>query len=124
MSALDGFYATWNDARNTFGEGTPQGGSQIDASPTFSKLGEDVQAAAPGDTWTGAGSDAYGGANKKHGENLTKLADLDQRLAAQLDQAADVVTTGRGNLDAVRQWVTDAANSVPPGKQRDELLMK
>ncbi|MDO3635905.1 TPR repeat region-containing protein, partial [Mycolicibacterium arseniciresistens] len=33
-------------------------------------------------------------------------------------------TTGRGNLDAVRQWVTDAANSVPPGKQRDELLMK
>lgn len=124
MSALDGFYATWNDARNTFGEGTPQGGSQIDASPTFSRLGEDVQAAAPGDTWTGAGSEAYGGANKKHGENLTKLADLDQRLAAQLDQAADVVTTGRGNLDAVRQWVTDAANSVPPGKQRDELLMR
>jgi uncharacterized protein YukE len=124
VSALDGFYATWNDARNTFGEGTPQGGSQIDASPTFSKLGEDVQAAAPGDTWTGAGSEAYGGANKKHGENLTKLADLDRRLAAQLDQAADVVTTGRGNLDAVRQWVTDAANSVPPGKQRDELLMK
>ncbi|MDO3640145.1 TPR repeat region-containing protein [Mycolicibacterium arseniciresistens] len=35
-----------------------------------------------------------------------------------------MVTTGRGNLDAVRQWVTDAANSVPPGKQRDELLMK
>jgi uncharacterized protein YukE len=124
VSALDGFYATWNDARNTFGEGTPQGGSQIDASPTFSKLGDDVQAAAPGDAWTGAASEAYGGANKKHGENLTKLADLDRRLAAQMDQAADVVTTGRGNLDAVRQWVTDAANSVPPGKQRDELLMK
>ncbi|MEV3903055.1 EspA/EspE family type VII secretion system effector [Mycobacterium sp. NPDC050551] len=124
MSALDGFYATWNDARNTFGEGTPQGGALVDASPTFSKLGEDVQAAAPGNTWTGAASEAYGGANKKHGENLTKLADLDRRLATQLDQAADVVTTGRGNLDAVRQWVTDAANSVPPGKQRDELLMR
>ncbi|MEV3903053.1 EspA/EspE family type VII secretion system effector [Mycobacterium sp. NPDC050551] len=124
MSALDGFYATWNDARNTFGEGTPQGGAQIDASAKLGQLGTDVQAAAPGDTWTGAASEAYGGANKKHGDNLTKLADLDRRLAAQMDQAADVVTTGRSNLDAVRQWVTDAANSVPPGKQRDELLMK
>ncbi len=75
MSALDGFYATWNDARNTFGEGTPQGGSQIDASPTFSKLGEDVQAAAPGDTWTGAGSAIGLGAGS--GPRVTRCRGLD-----------------------------------------------
>ena len=124
VSALDGFYTTWNNARNTFGEGTPQAGSQIDASATLDQLGTDVKSAKPGGGWTGSGSDAYDTSNTRHGAKLTKLADLDRRLAAQMDRAGDVVTTGRTNLDAVRQWVTDAANSVPPGAQRDAMLLK
>ena len=124
MSALDGFYATWNKARRTFGEGTPPGGTGFDASAILGQLGEDVAAAAPGDGWTGTASEAYGAANTKHGANLTTLTGLDRRLGAQLDQAADVVTTGRSNLDDVRQRVTDAAGSVPPGALRDTLLMR
>lgn len=34
------------------------------------------------------------------------------------------VLTGRRNLEAVRQWVTDAAASVPPGAQRDTVVMQ
>jgi uncharacterized protein YukE len=124
LSALDGFYATWNSARQQFGEGTPQGGAQVDASAQLNQLSSDVQAAAPGDSWTGDASDAYGAANTKHGETFSKLAGLDKRLAAQLDQAVEVNSAGRQNLDNVRQWVTDAVNSVPPGKQRDTLLMQ
>jgi hypothetical protein len=124
VSALDGFYATWNSARQQFGEGTPQGGAQVDASAKLGQLSSDVQAAAPGETWTGGASDAYGAANTKQSETFSTLAGLDKRLAAQLDQAAEVNSTGRQNLDNVRQWVTDAVNSVPPGKQRDALLMQ
>ena len=54
---------------------------------------------------------------------IGKLAGLDQRLAAQVNQSAQIVTTGRQNLDAVRQWVLDAAASVPPGKNREQMLM-
>jgi hypothetical protein len=122
MSALDGFYAAWDNARATFGDGTPQGGAQFDASAILRRLGADVAAAAPGARWSGAAATAYDRRNTEHHAVFGRLADLDQRLAAHVDQAAGTVLNGRRDLDTVRQWVTDAAASVPPGAQRDTML--
>lgn len=122
MSALDGFYAAWINARATFGEGTPQDGAQFDASTTLRQLGDDVATAAPGSHWSGAAATAYDRRNTAHRAALGRLADLDQRLGAHVDQAAGTVTRGRQTLDTLRQWVTDAAASVPPGAQRDSML--
>jgi hypothetical protein len=82
-----------------------------------------VQSAAPGSKWTGGAARAYGTANANHGDVFVKLAGLDQRLSAQVNQSSQVVDAGRRNLDAVRQWVIDAAASVPPGKNRDQMLL-
>jgi hypothetical protein len=54
---------------------------------------------------------------------LGQMAGLDQRLAAHVDQSAEVVAAGRRNLDAVRQWVVDAAASVPPGQAGETTKM-
>jgi hypothetical protein len=53
-----------------------------------------------------------------------QLASLDQRLSAQVTQTAKIVVTGRQNLDTVRQWVVDAAASVPPGRNRELQLQR
>ncbi|WP_193046661.1 TPR repeat region-containing protein [Mycolicibacterium baixiangningiae] len=124
MSALDGFYTTWDNARETFGQGTPQSGTDFDKSPQLTNLGSGVTAAAPGSTWSGAAAANYDKANTDHQKVFTQLAELDRKIAQQVDQSAQVVATGRQNLDQVRQWVTDTANSVPPGKQRDMFLMQ
>ncbi|OBB54557.1 MULTISPECIES: EspA/EspE family type VII secretion system effector [Mycolicibacterium] len=124
VSALDGFYTTWDNARQTFGQGTPQPGADFDKSPQLTDLGSGVTAAAPGSKWSGAAATNYDKANTDHQTVFTRLAELDRRIAQQVDQSAQVVATGRRNLDQVRQWVTDAANSVPPGKQRDMFLMQ
>ena len=122
MSTLDGFYATWADARHTFGQGTPRGGAQFDASAKLQQLGADVASAAPGSLWSGAAASAYEAKNANHRAVFDRTADLDQRLGRSVDQAARIVTAGRRDLETLRQWVTDAAASVPPGKQRDAML--
>lgn len=124
MSALDGFYTTWDNARQTFGQGTPAPGTNFDKSPQLTTLGAGLAAAAPGSTWSGAAATNYDKANTDHQAVFTKLAELDRKIAHQVDQSAQVVATGRQNLDQLRQWVTDAANSVPPGRQRDIMLMQ
>ncbi|BBY19192.1 TPR repeat region-containing protein [Mycolicibacterium litorale] len=124
MSALDGFYTTWDNARQTFGQGTPQSGTDFDKSPQLATLGSGVTAAAPGSKWSGAAAANYDKANTDHQKVFTQLAELDRKIAQQVDQSAQVVATGRQNLDQVKQWVTDAANSIPPGKQRDMFLMQ
>lgn len=123
MSALDGFYATWSKARDTFGEGTPQTGEQFDASPQLSQAQATLDRAAPGSQWTGAGANAYGAANTRHQEVIGGIGALDKRLAAQVTYSAEVVAHGRTQLDDVRKWVTDAAASVPPGKDQDQKLL-
>jgi hypothetical protein len=120
---LDAFLSTWSNARSTFGEGTPETGAQYDKSGPLRDMQTTVQSAAPGSTWTGTAAGAYGTANTKHGDVFGKLAGLDQRLGAQVGQSAQVVDAGRKNLDALRQWVLDAAASVPPGKNRDQMLL-
>lgn len=124
MSALNGFYSTWADARETFGQGAPQTGSDFDNSAQLRTLGTGLDDAKPGEHWSGAAASGYDKANTDHQRVFTTLAELDRKLAQQVDRSAQVVDTGRQNLDALRQWVTDAANSVPPGRQRDMMLMQ
>lgn len=124
MSVLDGFYATWNDARQTFGHGTPQPGARFDNSAQLQTLGTGLDNAKPADKWSGTAASNYDKAHTEHQKVFRKLAELDQKLAQQVDRSAQLVGTGRENLDSLRQWVTDAANSIPPGKQRDMMLMQ
>jgi hypothetical protein len=123
VSVVDGFLTTWSNARQTFGEGSPQTGDQYDKSATFNQLQSTVQTAAPGSKWSGGAANAYDAANTEHGQVLGKLAGLDQRLAAYVNQSAEVVAAGRQNLDAVRKWVVDAAASVPEGKTGDQMRL-
>lgn len=123
MSATEGFYATWEKARTTFGDGAPQTGDQFDDSGKLTQLGADVETATPGSRWTGAAADSYAKANAEHREVLGKLADLDRRLAAEVNNSAQVVGTGRTNLEAIRQWVQAADASVPNGDVGERIRM-
>ncbi|OBI76664.1 EspA/EspE family type VII secretion system effector [Mycobacterium sp. E740] len=121
MGVLEAFLSTWQRARTTFGEGTPQGGDGFDQSARFRQLQGDVDAAAPRD-WTGAGSDSYADSNRRQGRALGAMADLDQRLKAEVDRSAAVVSAGRRDLEAVRQWVVDAAATVPRTALGEQML--
>jgi EspA/EspE family len=123
MSVLDAFLSTWSDARSTFGDGMPQTGVQYDSSGKLTELQNTVNSAAPDERWTGTASTAYGNVNEERGRVLGQMAGLDQRLGAQVDQSSRVVAAGRENLDAVRKWVLDAAASIPPGADRERVLM-
>lgn len=122
MGALDGFMAVWSKARNTFGEGVPQDGSQFDRSAQLRQLQSNVEGARPASQWTGSASESYDAANQKQGRVLAESAALDQRLRTEVDRAAAVVTAGRRDLDAVRQWVVSAASTVPDTRQGDRQL--
>lgn len=124
VSAIDAFYAVWTNARQTFGAGAPQGGASFDASARFRQLGNDVAAAAPGSAWSGGAATAYDAKNTAYRTVFDGLAELDRRLAGAVDRSAQIVSTGRQDLEALRQWVTAAANSVPPGEQREAQLAK
>jgi uncharacterized protein YukE len=124
VTAIDGFLSTWSNARQTYGQGTPQTGDQYDNSGKLNNLQSTVQTAAPTGTWTGAAAEAYAKTNNQHGEVLGQLAALDKQLASQVNNSAQVVATGRQNLDSLRQWVVDAANSVPPGKNAEQIKMQ
>jgi len=123
LSVLDAFESTWSNARSTFGDGTPETGAQFDGSAKLTRLQNSVSTAAPDGRWTGPASSAYGAAKQDHGRVLGQMAGLDQRLGAAIDQSAQVIATGRQNLDAVRNWVMAAAASVPPGPNRDQMLL-
>ena len=123
MSVLNAFVTTWTSARSTFGDGTPQTGAQFDNSAELRRLGVDLEAAAPGARWSGTAATSYDAANTEHRRVIGAVAGLDQRLSAQVDQSAAVVDTGRRDLDAVRQWVVDAVNSLPPGPAAEAMML-
>jgi hypothetical protein len=123
VGVLDGFMSTWSKARETFGQGTPQTGESFDQSGSLRQMQTTVESAAPGSRWSGTAASAYDTANTNHGKVFGELASLDQRLSAKVTESAQVVSTGRQNLDTVRQWVLDAAASVPAGKTREQMLM-
>jgi EspA/EspE family len=123
VSVLSAFLSTWSNARQTYGEGAPQTGAQYDNSGTLRGLQSSVESAAPGSRWTGGAANAYGAANTEHGRVLGRLAGLDQRLSAHVDQSAEVVSAGRRDLDAVRKWVVDAAASAPQTAAGERMQM-
>ncbi len=123
MGVLDGFMSTWSKARETFGQGVPQTGERFDQSAQLRQMQTTVESAAPGSRWIGAAASAYDTANADHGKVFGNLASLDQRLSAKVTESAHVVSRGRLNLDTVRQWVLDAAATVPEGKTREQMLM-
>jgi hypothetical protein len=122
VSALDAFLSTWSTARSTFGDGAPQQGTQFDNSSRLQQLQGGVASAAPGGAWTGAASDKYSDENRRHSGTLGAMAGLDKRLAASVDQSAAVVAAGRRDLDAVRQWVVDAAATIPRTAASERML--
>lgn len=123
MSVINAFLATWSNARQTYGEGTPQTGAQYDKSSTLRELESNLASAAPGSRWTGSAATGYDTANTEHRRVIGALADLDRRLAAEVDNSAVSVDAGRRNLDSLRQWVIDAAASVPAGPQGEQMRM-
>ncbi|MGU3499834.1 EspA/EspE family type VII secretion system effector [Mycobacterium sp. C31M] len=123
MGVLDAFLSTWSNARNTFGQGTPQSGDGFDQSATLDGLAAQLESAAPGAQWTGTAAAAYGTVNTEHRRVIGQLADLDRRLRHQIDMSAHVVSTGRTGLDEVRRWVTDAAASVPGNAAGERMLV-
>lgn len=127
MGALDAFYSTWSKARQTFGQGTPQDGTQFDASSKFQQAKAAVEAATAGSNWQGPASEAYAAKNNEHAKVFGRLADLDKRMAAEVTNAANVVAAGRQNLDQVKSWVTSAVNSIPSdtsATDRDKKLLQ
>ncbi|MDR3661690.1 MAG: EspA/EspE family type VII secretion system effector [Mycobacterium sp.] len=121
-SALDAFNVTWNQARATFGEGTPVDGSQYDDSRRFLDMQGTVRSAAPDSHWTGAASEHYAETNARYAQDFSRMAALDRRLGAVVSWSADVVDTGRRDLEAVRQWVNDASARLPRSTAGDRVL--
>jgi uncharacterized protein YukE len=122
MGPIEAFNATWSQARATMGEGAPQDGSALDNSAQLRQMQSQVQAAAPGERWTGAAADAYADANDGQARRLGQLAELDQQLAAEVSRSAQAVTAGRQNLDSIQQWVNEAAASLPDSGDPEQQL--
>ena len=86
-----------------------------------------VESAAPDDRWQGPASQAYATANKNHAAVYQKLAELDRKMAAEVTNAADVVTAGRTQLDAAKSWVEGAVQALPKSlttDSRDKSLLQ
>ena len=124
MGVLDGFISTWSNARDTFGQGVPATGEQFDKSGPLTTMQSNVESAAPGSRWTGAGASAYQTANADHGKVFAQLAALDKQLSSHVTASSEVVAAGRKNLDTIRKWVVDSAAAVPPGKNHDQMVMQ
>jgi len=115
--------AVWSNAHATFGQGVPDSGAQFDASAQLRYMQNTVRSAVPGAAWTGKAADTYSEANDKQARTLGALADLDKKLGAEVDRSADVVAAGRRDLDSVRQWVADAAATVPNNAAGQRALL-
>jgi len=124
VGVLDGFISTWSNARETFGQGVPATGEQFDKSGPLTTMQSNVESAAPGSRWTGAGASAYQTANADHGKVFAQLAALDKQLSSHVTASSEVVAAGRTNLDTIRKWVVDSAAAVPPGKNHDQMVMQ
>ncbi|MDH6245953.1 EspA/EspE family type VII secretion system effector [Mycobacterium sp. OTB74] len=122
MGALDAFNSIWSQARATFGEGVPVDGTSYDKSAQFRDLQSQTQAAAPGAHWTGPAADNYADANDAHARKFGRMAELDQKLGAEVTRSAEAVMAGRRDLESVRQWVNDAAAGLPKTAAGDAQL--
>ena len=117
MPAIDAFLAAWSHTRRAFGVGTPVGGAQYDNSGSLRQLEASLESAGPGSQWSGSAATSYDEANTEQRRKIGQLAALDQRLASEIDLSAQVVESGRRDLQAVRQRVIDAAAAVPENQE-------
>lgn len=88
MSVLDGFFTTWRNARQTFGQGAPGPGIKFDKSAQLTSLCSGLNTSSPGATWSGAAATNYGKANTDHQQVFEKPATLDRKIALHVDQSA------------------------------------
>ncbi|KUI05749.1 EspA/EspE family type VII secretion system effector [Mycobacterium sp. IS-3022] len=123
MSEIDAFLTTWSNVRRTHGEGAPQTGAQYDNSSALRGLQADLESAAPGFRWTGRAATEYDEANTEHRRVIGRLTELDRRLATEVDNSAQSVGAGRRDLDDLRRWVVEAADSLPADDNGDRLRM-
>jgi hypothetical protein len=121
MTVIGAFLSTWSHTRRTFGNGTPVSGAQYDNSDSLHEVETSLESAAPGPLWSGSAATDYGDANIKQRHVIGRLAELDQRLASEIDRSAHVVEAGRRDLENVRQRVVDAAASVPDGQAGERM---
>ena len=76
MSVLNAFLSTWSNARQTFGEGSPQTGAQYDNSSTLRQLESNRgDPPRPDRGWTGTAATNYG-----HGQHRTPSGDRGNSL--------------------------------------------
>lgn len=125
MHVLDAFLHTWGEARSMFGDGAPDSGAIFDGSDVLRGAQSQVESApeqAPQRWWSGAASTAYSAAGTRHARALADMAELEQRIAAEVDSSAELVGAGRRELDAVRRWVLDVADAAPRSGAGDKLL--
>lgn len=122
MSALDGFMALWGKARDVFGDGSPVDGAEFDKSAQLQDLHDTIRSAAPSDQWSGGAADVYADQNSEHAAKISRMAELDRQLGIEVDRSAAVVAAGRRDLDAVKQWVTDASSNLPATAAGDHAL--
>ncbi len=120
---LGGFLSTWSQARTTFGEGVPEPGATFDSSAALQQLESQTRAAAPAVVWSGGAADSYDARNAEQARTLARMAELDQLIGAEIDRSAAVVAQGRHRLDAVRDWVLAAAESVPKDAAGEQMLL-
>ncbi|MBJ7385265.1 MAG: DUF4226 domain-containing protein, partial [Mycolicibacterium sp.] len=120
---IDGFDATWSQARQTYGEGTPTTGEKFDQSSTLNNLKSTMDGAAPGSRWSGGASEAYGAANTEHQRVIGAIGDLDKQLGTQVTNAANLVNSGRNDLDSVKKWVHDAAATTQNNQAGERMKM-
>lgn len=123
MGVIDGFDATWSQARQTYGEGTPTTGEKFDQSSTLNNLKSTMDGAAPGSRWSGGASEAYGAANTEHQRVIGAIGDLDKQLGTQVTNAANLVNSGRNDLDSVKKWVHDAAATTQNNQAGERMKM-
>ncbi|MFC7675036.1 EspA/EspE family type VII secretion system effector [Mycolicibacterium sp. GCM10028919] len=123
MGVIDGFDATWSQARQTYGEGTPTTGEKFDQSSTLNTLKSTMDGAAPGSRWSGGASEAYGAANTEHQRVIGAIGDLDKQLGTQVTNAANLVNSGRNDLDSVKKWVHDAAATTQNNQAGERMKM-
>lgn len=124
MSAIDGFNSTWSDARKTYGEGAPVTGERFDASSKLDGLKSQMDAAAPGGRWSGGASEAYSKANADHQEVIGKIGAADRKLATQVTNAANLVTSGRTDLERLHTFINDAAANLPNNQAGKTMEMQ
>ncbi|BBY51190.1 hypothetical protein MARA_46580 [Mycolicibacterium arabiense] len=123
VGVIDGFDATWSQARQTYGEGTPTTGEKFDQSSTLHNLKSTMDGAAPGSRWSGGASEAYGAANTEHQRVIGAIGDLDKQLGTQVTNAANLVNSGRNDLDSVKKWVHDAAATTQNNQAGERMKM-